>query len=149
MNCPAPQRVLAALAEPSAHAEVLLHVEGCERCLELLERSSHDDPFVEELRRVDARPVPADAEPELDDPPPGYRIVRAVKRGGQGAVYEAIQDGTERRVALKALGAGALETARQTERFRREVRLASRLRHPGVVTLYEAGETPGGVPYFA
>ncbi len=75
---------------------------------------------------------------------PGYRTVRAIDRGGQGLVYEAIQDRTERRVAIKlmrdaALGVGAADTGR----FMREVRVLAHLDHPNIVRILGSGVEHG------
>jgi eukaryotic-like serine/threonine-protein kinase len=77
----------------------------------------------------------------LAPPPPArladLEILAEVAAGGQGRVYRARQKGTHRIVALKRLRAGALATPAAAARFRREVELASALRHPGIVTIHE------------
>ena len=78
----------------------------------------------------------------------GYEILEQVEYGGQGVVYKAIQKATKRLVAIKVLLDGPLASKRQRYRFAREVELASRARHPNIVTLYESGSIRGR-PYFA
>lgn len=81
----------------------------------------------------DAPPVALHELPQLD----GYDIVGILGRGGMGVVYEAYQRSTGRRVAVKTLLAGATgEAARR--RFEREVDLAARLDHPGVVSVLDS-----------
>lgn len=78
-----------------------------------------------------------------------YRIEGELGRGGFGMVYQAHQIGMERAVALKVLNpdmsAHAARTAR--ERFMREVRIISKLRHPNTVTIHDFGETVEGMVY--
>lgn len=72
----------------------------------------------------------------------GYTILREIARGGQGAVYEAIQAGTRRRVAIKVIhrtNAGVAGLAR----FAQEARFLARLRHPSIVSVLESGESDG------
>ncbi len=69
----------------------------------------------------------------------GYRILRLLGKGGMGAVYEAEQTDTGRRVALKVLGQ-SLDTPEMRQRFLREGQLAASVRHGNVVTVLAAGE---------
>jgi len=66
----------------------------------------------------------------------GFADVEEVGRGGQSVVFRASQPGTDRPVALKRLRAGSLASASAHQRFEREVEIASRLRHPGLVSVY-------------
>lgn len=75
----------------------------------------------------------------------GYRIERLLGRGGMGEVYEAIQIGLGRPVAIKILHDGAVGDEEFRDRFRREGRLQATLEHPNVVTVYEAGEIDEGL----
>ena len=82
-----------------------------------------------------------------DLPNPGdqfgeYRIVRDLGRGGMGAVYEAEQLETGRRVALKVL-TKRLDSAEARARFFREGRLAASINHPNSVYVYGTGEIEG------
>ena len=52
-----------------------------------------------------------------------------------------------REVAIKILRAGRLAGAEDAERFLREARSAAQLKHPGIVALFEAGQTADGVCY--
>lgn len=65
-----------------------------------------------------------------------FRLVELIGRGGQGAVYRAVQPGTERPVAIKRIALTGAEDERRRDRFRREVELAASLRHPGIVTIH-------------
>lgn len=78
-----------------------------------------------------------------------YRIVREIGRGGFGMVYLAHQEAMERSVALKVLKSGLEEeeAAQAKERFLREVRVISSLRHPNTVTIHDFGETASGILY--
>jgi serine/threonine-protein kinase len=58
-------------------------------------------------------------------------------------VYEAIQIGTGRPIALKLLGGSRSEDARFVERLRREGYALGRIRHPNVVVVYDAGVADG------
>lgn len=92
--------------------------------------------------------------PALQDkqtPPtvPGYRIVREIGTGGQAIVYEAVQESTTQRVALKVLRWGAMASAQERERLRREVHILARLKHPGIVSIIDSGETEAGVFFIA
>jgi serine/threonine-protein kinase len=64
-------------------------------------------------------------------------------------VYKARQLATKRVVALKVLLSGVFATSRQRLRFEREIDLVSALSHPGIVTVYDSGVTPGGRHWFA
>lgn len=109
----------------------------------------------DQARRIAALLMETEEEP----PPPGldgltfgnYRVARLVGVGGMGAVYEAQQDRTGRRVAIKVIRP-ELISAELSRRFEHEVRVLARLQHPGIAQVYEAGhlETAGGQsPYFA
>jgi serine/threonine-protein kinase len=77
-----------------------------------------------------------------------YEIRRELGRGGMGVVYEAWQPSLGRMVAVKVLSSSRMATPEARRRFEREARAAARLRHPGIVPIFELGEDQGE-PYFA
>ena len=72
----------------------------------------------------------------------GYRLLRPLGKGGMGEVYEAEQEETRRRVALKVLSRG-LEDPTDRARFLREGRLAASVSHPNSVYIYGTEEIEG------
>ena len=72
-----------------------------------------------------------------------YRVVRLRGQGGMGLVFEAFDPHTSRRVALKLLHPHLAHRPRMAERFAREVKSASSLRHANIVTTYGAGASNG------
>jgi hypothetical protein len=82
-----------------------------------------------------------------------YELLRPLGRGGFAEVYAARQLHIDREVALKILHVpfdASREGLLKRERFTRDARLAARIKHPGVVTIYDFGVEPnGGFPYIA
>lgn len=77
-----------------------------------------------------------------------YRICDRLGDGGMGSVYIAEQMGMGRRVALKWMHLSPELRARGPSRFRREAELASRVRHPHVVSIFDYGlEERSGNPF--
>jgi serine/threonine protein kinase len=64
-----------------------------------------------------------------------------------GAVYLAVQDVLQRRVALKLLRRELLAEPKVMRRFEREARAASRIDHPNITAVYDFGYSEEGVPY--
>ncbi len=77
-----------------------------------------------------------------------YELVERIGAGGMGTVWRARRnDGRfEGDVALKLLHPSLLDE-RGTERFRSEGSILSRLTHPGIARLYDAGVSTAGQPY--
>lgn len=71
----------------------------------------------------------------------GYAIVREISRGGQGVVYEGLQEGTRRRVAIKVLHPAFSSDGDARRRFEREVELVASLRHPHIVSIFHVART--------
>jgi serine/threonine-protein kinase len=76
-----------------------------------------------------------------------YRLERPLGHGGMATVYLAQDEDLHRPVAVKVLAENLAGDAALRERFLREARLAARLSHPNVVSVYDAGETEDGLPY--
>ena len=72
----------------------------------------------------------------------GYRIEAELGRGGMGAVFEAEQIDSGRRVALKVLS-HKLDSAEARARFLREGRLAASINHPNSVYVFGTEEIEG------
>ncbi|MCA9655058.1 MAG: protein kinase [Myxococcales bacterium] len=68
-----------------------------------------------------------------------YRILRLLKAGGMGTVYEGEQLRLGKRVAIKVLRPEATYNEAARRRFEREAKLASRIRHRNVVDLLDFG----------
>ncbi len=71
-----------------------------------------------------------------------YALHRVIGAGGMGAVYEAENTWTGRRVALKLMLPSALKVASASERFLREARAASKVQHANIVEVFDAGQNP-------
>lgn len=71
-----------------------------------------------------------------------YRIERELGRGGMATVYLAHDLKHDRSVALKVLRP-ELAAALGPERFEREIKLAARLRHSHILTVYDSGNAAG------
>ena len=77
----------------------------------------------------------------------GFVIVRKLREGGMGAVYEVERRGDGSPVALKVCGGGHCDELVR-ERFVREIDLAKSVRHRNLVRVLGSGETPQGRLYF-
>ncbi|MHC5115207.1 MAG: serine/threonine-protein kinase [Planctomycetota bacterium] len=74
---------------------------------------------------------------------PGYEVLREIHRGGQAVVYQAIQNATKRKVAIKVMRGGPLANAQERARFEREVRILGQLQHPNIIGIHDSGTTEG------
>jgi eukaryotic-like serine/threonine-protein kinase len=72
-----------------------------------------------------------------------YRLLRPLARGGMGEIFEAVHLQFNRRVALKVIAPHLARDPEALLRFEREARLATALRHPNAVTVYEFGQAEG------
>ncbi|GEM_PF-1298028 len=104
-------------------------------------------PVRRDSTRITWIPAAGAAPPEAGRDFGPYRLDRILGRGGMGVVYDALDTRINRRVALKTLTSGDGEVTRII-RFQREVEIASKLKHPNIVTIYDVGIIEQ-VPYFA
>ncbi|MFZ5468415.1 MAG: serine/threonine protein kinase [Myxococcota bacterium] len=77
-----------------------------------------------------------------------YDITGVLGQGGMGMVFAAIQTSVQREVAVKTLHASLAMAPQFFERFKREAEVASRLRHPNVITIFDFGRTSEGTCYY-
>ncbi len=83
------------------------------------------------------------------DVPAGYTDVQQLARGGFAVVYRAHDERFDRTVALKVLTLDGLDE-RILRRFRAECMATGRVSaHPHIVTVYDAGTTPGHRPWLS
>src|SRR5262249_55467678 len=79
---------------------------------------------------------------------PHFRILELLGCAGMGAVYKGWQPSLERYVAVKILPPAVVEgDAQFAARFKQEAKTMARFQHPGIVSIYDAGETAGGLLY--
>ncbi|BDC51443.1 hypothetical protein F183_A37590 [Bryobacterales bacterium F-183] len=78
-----------------------------------------------------------------------YKLLEVLGEGGMGVVYRAERADGEltQQVAIKVVRGGGLISGPTLERFRNERQILSRLEHPNIARLYDAG-TSAGLPYF-
>ena len=78
-----------------------------------------------------------------------WEIVRTLGTGGMGDVFEARRaDGNfEGRAAVKLLKRG-MDSAAVLQRFAQERQALARLNHPNIATLFDAGLSKEGIPFF-
>lgn len=75
-----------------------------------------------------------------------YLILAELGRGGMGAVYRAWDPSLGRQVAIKVMLSDQSASPDAIERFAREARAAGRLKHPGIVAVFDVA-SDGGTPH--
>ena len=84
-----------------------------------------------------------------------YTLRRKLGQGGFGSVFAAYDETLDREVALKLLNAEHKTSDDVMRRFLQEARLAARISHPGIVTVFECAQISGtstpadGIAYIA
>jgi serine/threonine protein kinase len=77
-----------------------------------------------------------------------YKLLQLLGEGGMGAVYQAQQEQpVHRTVALKVIKPG-LNSAAIVNRFQAELQALAMMDHPHIATVFDAGLTETGLPYF-
>lgn len=89
----------------------------------------------------DAKHVPV---PERID---RFEVIRELGRGGFGVVYLAHDATLDRQVAIKVPHPWLTEDAAASARCLKEAQLASKLRHPGIVTIHDISQRDGRIQY--
>jgi tetratricopeptide (TPR) repeat protein len=122
---------------------------------ELYERIlAFDYGFLDVQQRLDASREKLDAQRALESETAGmsntptaqsgrYEIVGKLGRGGMGVVYKAMDTVLDRTVAYKVLPDALQENPQALKNFLREAKSAAKLNHPGIVTVFDAGEQDG------
>lgn len=72
-----------------------------------------------------------------------YKVVRQLGAGGMGAVFEALYETIERRVAIKVLLPECARNPELTARFFNEARAVNRINHPSIVQIFDFGHDAG------
>jgi len=78
-----------------------------------------------------------------------FEIREVLGEGAMGVVYRARDPMLERDVALKLIKPELAGQSKNRSRFLRECRAAATINHPGVATIYEAGESDEGLLFLA
>ncbi len=124
-----------------------------------LDRECADDPALREnvenllaahveTEGLPVRPAFERFEETTPDRVGAYRILDKLGEGGFGLVYRAEQEEPVRReVALKLLKRG-MDSEQIVARFDAERQALAVMDHPGIATVFDAGTTDDGRPYF-
>jgi len=160
------EEALGAISEPSdgratdadgreapAIAAIRTHLVRCVACRRRLDEMRRANAFIARFATtgeasassspIAAGPLVAERVP-THDLFPGYEIREIVAVGGQGVVYRAVQTATVRTVAIKVPVGDAVRRPAKRYRFRREVELTARLRHPAIVDVLGVCESGDG-----
>jgi urea transport system substrate-binding protein len=141
-NCP-PREQLELLTSKKLgagkQAAVETHVSACVACQQTLaslrpevtQEWTPNQP--DEVEPLPDRKLPA----ELRDHP-RYRVTGVIGGGGMGTVFKAEHRLLDRPVVLKVIRPELLDNLGIVQRFEREAKLAARLSHPNIVSVYEA-----------
>ena len=78
--------------------------------------------------------------------PERFELDREIGRGGMAVVYRAHDHHLGRFVAIKVLSPDLTNTV-GAERFQREIAVMAKLVHPGIVALFDSGESDGRLFY--
>jgi serine/threonine-protein kinase len=103
------------------------------------ERPGRFDELMEELSGPGVRRI---FRLQPGEPIARYRIIREIGHGGAATVYLAYDPKQDRRVAIKVLRREVAAVV-GSQRFAREIEIASNLTHPHVLPLFESGEADG------
>ena len=144
--------------------DIAAHLEACERCRAIVERERSNNDWLVGIRRpaddddtvaagAGDTPTPA---PPLDVQAPslrpleirGYRVLRELGGGGQAVIYQAIQESTGQKVAIKVPREGRYITKAERRRFEREIELVAQLKHPNIISIFDSGLTEDGRKYY-
>jgi tRNA A-37 threonylcarbamoyl transferase component Bud32 len=148
-------------------ARLAAHVEQCSTCESALQKwDGAADPLLAQLRgttpdsSVTANMPPnhlmkaalgartAAAVPPVCGRRIGkFELIEEIGLGSFGHVFRARDTQLDRIVAIKVLRAGALASREDIDRFLREARSAAQLKHPGIVSVHETGQTEDGACY--
>jgi serine/threonine protein kinase len=91
--------------------------------------------------------LPADLPAFPPCPVDRYRFVGELARGGMGVLVRAVDTLLGRDVVVKLLREEFVGRRSAERRFLREAQVNSRLQHPGIVPVYDAGRFPNGRPF--
>ncbi len=105
--------------------------------LDFLAPDGEDPPYNEML--LSARPGLA---------PAHLRLLGKIARGGMGTILKAHDRNRGQNVAVKVLHEDYVGQPELRQRFAEEAHITGRLRHPGVVPVFERGELADRRPYF-
>ena len=73
----------------------------------------------------------------------GFEIIEELGTGGMATVWKARQVSLDRIVAIKILASGLSTDPDDVRRFQSEAQAAARLKHPGIVQVYDANVEDG------
>jgi eukaryotic-like serine/threonine-protein kinase len=100
-------------------------------------------------RRVPTTAPEGEAGSRSDDQyPTRYEARELLALGGMGEVRRVWDRVLDRSVAMKLLSGALLRSARARARFQAEIGLTAGLEHPGIVSVYDAGQLAGGRPWY-
>ena len=78
---------------------------------------------------------------------PGFEMIAKLGEGGMASVWKARQLSLDRIVAIKILSSRMASDADDVQRFQFEAQSAAKLKHPGIVQVYDAA-CEQGIYYF-
>lgn len=107
-----------------------------------------DRAFEDTSRRGPSAGADSVPDPSITELEENYELIRSLGVGSMGEVWLARQRSLDRMVAIKLFRPQQQRELGGTERFLREGRYLSRLRHPNLIRLYEVGFA-GLRPYLA
>ncbi|MBL0921284.1 MAG: serine/threonine protein kinase, partial [Phycisphaerales bacterium] len=147
-GCPEHLELEAAAESDPPLQRLAEHLQTCEPCRRRFDDIRQNNRLLDEVRtRLPSVSVPP---PALDAAlVPGFELIEEISRGGQGVVFRARQTATKRPAAVKMLLGGSVATDRQRARFHREIEIAARLRHPGIVSVFASGVVGDGREFVA
>jgi predicted Ser/Thr protein kinase len=117
---------------PACLAKVALGIEPADP-----DSTINVNPLAEAMPGTRVPPAPVELAAQF----PHLEILELLGVGGMGMVYKARQPRLDRLVALKILPIASMPDLSFAERFEREAKALARLNHPGIVTLYDFGQT--------
>lgn len=126
--------------EPNVIRSVIL--ERCTRC------GAYAAPHDATCSRDGARLEPAIEDARIGGTVGAWVLRTILGEGGMGIVFDAEHALLGRRAAIKVVRHTLGQSRAIHDRFLAEARAASRLRHPGVVEVYDYGVLGDGRPYF-